>query len=561
MLRGFPGRLGLVAALAATACCSKSEVKGGGSTGAAGVGFTLIALAEVRGQIGPCGCTSDPLGDLSRTAKLVEAARAAGPVLVLDAGSLLYSKTPVPDHLAAQEELKADLLVKTYKEKLAVGAVGLGPMDLPKGPDKLRIPRQVVNLPKGAPYPVEAPHVIEVGGAKVGVFGVIALDTVPALAVTDPVAAGKAAIAKLRGDGAQVVVALVQASSKKDAVQLLRDLPGVDVAVAGLGLAAPEPDRVESEATKVGDAWMVIPANRGQVIPRLEVTLRGAGPLVDAGGLAAATQKIAYLDKQVSQLDKDLKAFDADPAADKAFVKTKREERDRFIAERAALVANPLNKPAQGSYFTLEQVKIGKALACDVDVQNFVTAYNRAAGEVNVKAAAGRPAPDAKGGPSYVGSETCDDCHSDAVAFWKNTRHSHAWKTLVDRGQQFDFDCIGCHVTGWEKPGGSNLANNDKLRDIQCETCHGPASVHVAKGGEERPSSIVRAPAENLCATQCHTKEHSDTFQHTAYMRDIVGPGHGEDIRKQLGDGDTGAQLRKVALDKAGRQLGAGCVR
>src|SRR3954470_12182784 len=104
-------RLGLLVALAATACCSKSEVKGGGSASGGGKTFTLIALAEMRGQIAPCGCTSDPLGDLSRTAQLVESTRAGGPTLVLDAGSVLYSKSPVPDQLAAQEELKADLLM------------------------------------------------------------------------------------------------------------------------------------------------------------------------------------------------------------------------------------------------------------------------------------------------------------------------------------------------------------------------------------------------------------------------------------------------------------------
>ena len=46
-----------------------------------------------------------------------------------------------------------------------------------------------------------------------------------------------------------------------------------------------------------------------------------------------------------------------------------------------------------------------------------------------------------------------------------------------------------------------------------------------------------------------------------AYLRDIVGPGHGEDLRKKLGDGPTGHELRKAALDKAGRTLGAGCTR
>ena len=157
--------------------------------------------------------------------------------------------------------------------------------------------------------------------------------------------------------------------------------------------------------------------------------------------------------------------------------------------------------------------------------------------------------------------DACSDCHSDAVEFWNKTVHAQAWKTLVDRGQQFDYDCIGCHVTGWDKPGGSNLGHNDNLRDVQCETCHGPGSIHVAKGGEEKPFAIARKPADDLCATQCHTHEHSDTFQHDAYMRDIVGPGHGEALRKKLGDGPTGHDLRKAALDKAGHTLGAGCTR
>src|ERR1041384_1592864 len=86
-------RVGLLAALAAMAApgaaCSKSEVKStaaAGDTTPARPAFTLFAVAEVRGQIGPCGCTTDPLGDLSRTAQLVVQARAAGPVLFLDAG-------------------------------------------------------------------------------------------------------------------------------------------------------------------------------------------------------------------------------------------------------------------------------------------------------------------------------------------------------------------------------------------------------------------------------------------------------------------------------------------
>lgn len=555
-------RVGPLAALAAAACCSKSEVKATGTAAPAvpaKPSFTIFAVAEMRGQIGPCGCTTDPLGDISRTTELVARARAAGPVLFVDAGSLLYSRAPIPPQLAAQEELKADLLAETYRRALHVDALGLGPADLPSGLDHLRLPRLAANV---AEIAAEPPRLIEIGGAKAGVFGVLAEGAVTGVKLADPVAAGKQAVARLRGQGAQVVIGLVQADSRKAAAKLVRDIGGIDLAVAGLGLEAPEPDRIEIEPQHVGDGWLIIPANRGQIVARLDVTVRGPGALADAVGPAAAAAKLAALDKQLAALDADAAAFARDKTADPAFVAQKRQERAQRAAERDRLTAHPLVVPAQGNYFTLEQIRINKTLACNVPVQDSVSAFFRATGEANVKAAANVAVPrPPKGQAAYTGTESCTDCHEDAVAFWAKTVHATAWKTLEDRGQQFDFECIGCHVTGWDKPGGSNLAHNDKLRDVQCETCHGPGSIHVAKGGLEKPAAIKLAPASDLCATQCHTKEHSDTFQLEAYLRDVVGPGHGDARRKQLGDGPTGAQLRKAGLDKAGTTLGTGCTR
>ena len=557
----------LVAAWAA-ACSSKSEVKhnGSASEGPAKAPppatFTVFALAEVRGQVGPCGCTSDPLGDLSRTAKVIEEAKAKGPVIVVDAGSLLYSQNPVPPQLATQEELKANLLATVYRESLAAVAVGLGPADLAKGAQGVRFPRTEENVEDPA-YPTTKAKLVPAGDAKVGVFGVIATGALPAVKTGDPVAAGKAAVASLRKQGAQIVIALVQASSKRDAVELARDIGGIDLAVAGLGAVAPEPERIEVEASKVGGGWLIVPANRGQIVSRVDVWVRGAGsPLADAIGRGTAAAKIARIDHEAALLDTELAKFAKDPAADPKFVANKKHEREQLVVEKKQLEAQPLVVPAQGSFFTLEQLRINKTLACDKPVQDLIRSYDQAAGEANVKAAAQKkvPAP-AKGKASYVGSEACADCHQDQVDYWKKTVHAGAWKTLVDRGQQYDYSCIGCHVTGWEQPGGSNLAHNDKLRDVQCETCHGPGSIHVAKGGEEKPAALVRDPPHDLCATQCHTKEHSDTFEYTAYLRDIVGPGHGADRRKKLGDGPTGHELRSAALDKAGRALGAGCVK
>jgi hypothetical protein len=521
---------------------------------------TLFALAEVRGQVEPCGCTTDPLGDMARTAQLIAAARQAGPVVVVDAGGLLYSENPIPPQLAAQEELKADFLAQLYLDTLKVDAVGVGPADLVKGVDKLRLPRHLANAAVPAAW-VSAPRVIPAGGKKIGVFALATPAMVPGVEVTDPVAAGKATLEQLREHGADVVVALVQAESRKAALQILREVGPINVAVLGLGQQAPEPKDVSPRAEQVDGTWVVTPGNRGQVVTRIDLTLRdGSSTLVDAVGPAAAEATLAALDQQLAALDGELARFASDPGADPRFVATKREEKQQLTTQRAALAANPTQVPARGSYFTVEQVRIHKSLACAPTVLAAKTALDQASGEANVKLAATlTPALLAKGQPRFVGAEACSDCHDEQLQFWKTTRHAQAWKTLEDRSKQFDYECTSCHVTALDRPGGSTLAQNAHLRDVQCETCHGPGSIHIAKEGAA--GTITRVPAAELCAQQCHTPEHSDTFEAAAYLRDIVGPGHGEARRKELGDGPTGRELRSAGLEKAGKTLGAGCTK
>nr|HEX4312440.1 multiheme c-type cytochrome [Kofleriaceae bacterium] len=527
--------------------------------------FTLFAVAEMRGQIGPCGCTSDPLGDISRTTELVDEARRAGPVIVVDAGSLLYSQNPIPAQLKDQEELKANLLQAIYRDQLHVAAVGLGPADLANGKQSIRLPREAADV-TDPQVPLEPPKLIDAGTAKVGVFGVVAPDAVTGVTVGDPVAAGKAAIRELRGKGAQVIVGLVQAPNKHDAAQLVKAIGGIDFAIAGLGLNAPEPNDTPIEGEKLGDTWLVIPGNRGQVVSRIDVTLDAASPgaagFVDAIGSGGAAAKIAALDKRLADTDADLARFAADKDADPKFVAATKVERDQLAAQRVELQKHPLVTPAHGSYFTLDQIKINKMLACNAPVQTAIADYDRQSGEANVKAAASQPPlPIPPGEATYVGKGQCSDCHQEQVDFWKTTVHSHAWQTLVDRGQQYDLSCFGCHVTGSDRPGGASLAKNENLRDVQCEVCHGPGSIHVAKGGNEKPIALVTSPPIDLCATQCHTKEHSDTFQYEAYLRDITGKGHAEKLHQKLGDGPTGHSLRSAALDKAGHAIGKGCTK
>src|SRR5205823_3997123 len=82
--------------------------------------FSVIYTAEVHGAVEPCGCTSDPLGDISRLATVVQAARKeTGAVLLVDGGGLLYSEGGTSARERAADELRAAFLASEF-EKLGL---------------------------------------------------------------------------------------------------------------------------------------------------------------------------------------------------------------------------------------------------------------------------------------------------------------------------------------------------------------------------------------------------------------------------------------------------------
>src|SRR5262249_16110187 len=151
----------------------------------------------------------------------------------------------------------------------------------------------------------------------------------------------------------------------------------------------------------------------------------------------------------------------------------------------------------------------------DPTVERRLRALDKQIGAANFAAAQHISPPAAEpGAPRYLGMKACEKCHKPAVEFWRGTGHAHAWKALPEIDKQDNYDCTRCHVTGWQKPGGSNRGSAEKagLVDVQCEVCHGPASKHVEEDGLEEPKTLTLRPADRFCADNCHTPEHSDTF-------------------------------------------------
>ena len=105
--------------------------------------------------------------------------------------------------------------------------------------------------------------------------------------------------------------------------------------------------------------------------------------------------------------------------------------------------------------------------------------------------------------------------------------HAKAYPTLVRQNKQYNLECVGCHVTGYEAPGGSTVAHVEKLENVQCEVCHGPGSRHVEKPKE--PGLIARSPEKSLCASKCHHPPHvKPSWSVDEAWRHIIGKGHGD---------------------------------
>ena len=58
--------------------------------------LTVFYTGGVHGTLEPCGCTSDPLGDVARYAALVRTAARSGPTLLVDGGGIVVPRERQP---------------------------------------------------------------------------------------------------------------------------------------------------------------------------------------------------------------------------------------------------------------------------------------------------------------------------------------------------------------------------------------------------------------------------------------------------------------------------------
>lgn len=155
----------------------------------------------------------------------------------------------------------------------------------------------------------------------------------------------------------------------------------------------------------------------------------------------------------------------------------------------------------------------------------------------------GESIPDPELG-KFVGVDQCKDCHTFAYSVWKDSKHAHAYESLIKGREKYDGEwvsriydpeCLCCHTTGWEPQaalrfasGFVDMESTPNLVGQQCENCHGAGGKHVeaelrlidAGGSPDDETKKLRdalklnlVKAKESVCVRCHDYENSPNFK------------------------------------------------
>ncbi|RJX24842.1 MAG: hypothetical protein C4531_18065 [Desulfurivibrio sp.] len=180
-------------------------------------------------------------------------------------------------------------------------------------------------------------------------------------------------------------------------------------------------------------------------------------------------------------------------------------ERRKAVEKEITDLRPNMGQRQQSSTFNNTFLAIAPNLDDDPDMEKII---DKTRAEIN---ALGRSGSSNGTLSDYVGSEACMKCHHEIGERWQQTRHAHAYETLVRKEQQFNLKCLPCHVTGvsiLDKNPSAALSLPDSLHNVGCETCHGPGMAHSVNPDEAK---LHDSPDAYICL-QCHSSEHDGAF-------------------------------------------------
>ena len=212
----------------------------------------------------------------------------------------------------------------------------------------------------------------------------------------------------------------------------------------------------------------------------------------------------------------------------------------------------PLVRNAQGQWeigSTPLSLAVGRDLKPDGQLEALIAEFKKETESLDTVV------PEASVERIFGGANRCAGCHQDFNQDWSKTQHARALQSLIDRGQQFNPECLPCHVVGFRQANGFYSVNHPLSRNmynVQCENCHGPSGKHaelqrklmtgerwmkpedLAKLKEDAAKVLPSVDVPSSTCLKCHTPENDNHF---VYSEKIGKVNHSEVLSRHATPG------------------------
>lgn len=463
------------------------------------------------------------MGGLSRRAYMIKqiASEVDKPVLLLDAGALLFAQPSIQAPLLPARTIQAKGVSRAM-QAMNYAAIGTAPQDLAAGLEFLVRQRQEFNLPwlsatlrdKTGKRPLQPSIMTKIGETSVAIIGLTGspAGNPPGEPTGDyrllPWQEVLPDTLKEIKDHAEMVILL---SSYPEPVnrEIAGRFPDIHLIIQSGTFTANKAPQL------VGNTLITQVAARGEYLGRMDIDWQPTrrwdqGEVEDAAQLRQTRDNLDRINWRLGRLEK--RPPDNMELAQNSEYQRLREERDRLTAEIKRLEQPATKDQEELSTFTSNVIPLKTSLPEDPEIQKIVAQtkqeINRA-GQQKSREATRESRPAA----GMAGWSACRACHPEQTAFWQKSRHAGAWQTLAGARQQFNQECLLCHVTlptyDQKSVRQGNLLSSltPEFRGVGCEACHGPGEKHAANPGQERPQPLTA----KTCLT-CHSPEHDDNF-------------------------------------------------
>ena len=423
--------------------------------------------------------------------------------MVVDAGDFVWKNHRLSLEQRPQQIRKAQVLLEGFA---LVGMDGVvpGDGDLSIGIETLAtlagdagVPLLAANLVCDGKKPFPGGRVVERGGLRFGIAGVVGEDVESAdCMVTPPVAALETVVAEL--GSVDLWIVLSHGSDKSDEA-LASVMKGNTLLVNG-----GEGAKYTTPRELPGGVLQLAAGRRGKGVgvARGELHPGGSG-FVGEDAKEALEKKIERGKARLASGQKRMKTGKTEQVKGRAKRQVEHYEKE-LTRLQSELEALQTTSSGVAHRLQNEIVGLGRSIEDDPATKALLDEANKDIGGIEA------PKGDKQNHQveRFVGSAVCQACHAEQAAQYETTRHASASATLEQLGRTADRACFTCHVTGAHHEDGPQSpadVHND-LKNVGCESCHGPGQDHVLSANSNK---MVALPSVGVCV-QCHDGEQDE---------------------------------------------------